>query len=447
MDRDDEEIVHDERDQSDRRDRHRVRRKLTQGLLAVTLLGVGVAAGVVWSERRGSTAPPSRDGMAERASGSASAGGPMPGMPGMPAKGEAPAKSDEAAEITLTPEAVQRAGIKTAVVRTESATASITVPGTVMSNAYRDTKVNSLVGGIVRQVPVELGANVTRGQPLAVIFSAELADAQMKYLSMRAMLEADHQKLVRTEKLVAVGAASRQELEEVTATHSSHETEVAAARQRLVLLGLSPGAVANVTTASQVVSEVTIPSPANGLIIARNVNPGQVVGAAQELFIVTDLSSVWVIGDLYEKDFANVRVGSTTTITVPAARNLALRGRVTYIDPRVDPATRTAKVRIEVPNRDMSLRLGMYVNVSFETPGTGRQTLVPRDAVQSVGDRSVVYVSVDGDEGRFLERPVKLGPAVGESVEVLEGLKPGERVVVAGTFFLRGEAARSRSGG
>src|SRR5437899_8221277 len=134
--------------------------------------------------------------------------------------------------------------IKTVVVRSGPSVSAITVPGTVMSNAYRDTKVNALVGGIVRQVSVELGSPVERGQPLAVIFSIELAEAQMKYLSMRAMLEADHQKLVRTEKLVGLGAASRQELEEVTATHASRATEAAAARQRLLLFGLSPDQVA-----------------------------------------------------------------------------------------------------------------------------------------------------------------------------------------------------------
>jgi RND family efflux transporter MFP subunit len=423
-----------ERDEDEVLRRRRLRRWLARGLLAVALLAIGLAGGVVWSERRG----------AERAS--RSSGDSMPAKPGMPAGGETPRKDDEAVEITLTPEAVERAGIKTAVVRSGSATAAITVPATVTSNAYRDTKVNSLVGGIVRQVSVELGATVTRGQPLAVIFSAELAEAQMKYLSMRAMLEADHQKLARTEKLVTLGAASRQELEDVTATHAGHETEVAAARQRLLLLGFSPRAVESLTNASQVVSEVTIPAPASGLVITRNVNPGQVVGAAQELFTVTDLSSVWVIGDLYEKDFGSVRVGSSATISVPA-RNLTLRGHVAYIDPRVDPATRTAKVRVEVPNRDMNLRLGMYVTLSFETPGGAPRTLVPRDAVQSVGDRSVVYVPVAGDEGRFTERPVKLGTAVGDSVEVLQGLKPGERVVIAGSFFLRGEATRTRSGG
>src|SRR5439155_24107210 len=294
-------------------------------------------------------------------------------------------KTGEPVEVSLDSGALQRAGIKTAVATTRAATSALTVPATVTSNAYRDTKVNTLVGGVVRQVRAELGATVKRGETLAVIFSSDLAEAQMKYLSMQAMLEADHQKLLRTGKLVQLGAASRQELEEATATHTGHETEVAAARQRLLLLGLAPGGVANLTDASHVVSEVTVSSPADGVVIGRNVNPGQVVGAAQELFTVTDLSTVWVIGDLYEKDFANVRVGSTATITVPAGRNVTLRGRVAYIDPRAEPATRTAKVRVEVPNREMNLRPGMYVTLSFETPGGGPQTMVPRDAVQSVG--------------------------------------------------------------
>src|SRR5437667_420688 len=293
---------------------------------------------------------------------------------------------------------------------------------------------------------VELGSPVERGQPLAVIFSIELAEAQMKYLSMRAMLEADHQKLVRTEKLVDLGAASRQELEEVTATHASRATEVAAARQRLLLFGLSPDQVAQLRDASHVVSEVTVQAPGDGVVIARAVNPGQVVSSGQELFMVTDLKTVWVIGDLYEKDFATVRVGSPATVMVTSASDRQLRGRVAYIDPRVDPATRTAKVRIEVPNVSGDLRLGMFVNVSFETGGP-RMTLVPRSAVQSIGDRSVVYVSADGDEGRFIERTVKLGRATGDVVEVLAGVKPGERVVTDGSFFLRAEATRTRAGG
>ena len=371
----------------------------------------------------------------------------MPGMSGMSASsGQAgAARAEEAVEVSLTPEAVERAGIKIAEARAQSSVSGVTVPGTVTSNAYRDTKVNALVGGIVRQVMVELGADVRRGAPLAVIFSSELAEAQTKYLSMRAMLEADHQKLERTQKLVALGAASRQELEEVTAVHTGHETEVAAARQRLLLLGLSTERVAKLETAPQVVSEVTVASPADGLVIARSVNPGQVINAGQEFFVVTDLSTVWVIGDLYERDFSRVRVGAPATITLASMPDRTLRGRVAYIDPRVDVSTRTAKVRVEVPNRAGDLRLGMFVTMTFETGASERTTVVPRAAVQIIGERSVVYVPAEGEEGKFVERAVKLGPPAGEFVPVLDGLKPGDKVVTDGSFFLRAEAARTRS--
>src|SRR5213593_4434849 len=265
------------------------RKHIAQGVGAIGLIVVGVMAGVTWTERH------SRGQLAGGA-------GTSTGSTGVPTNRDA--KADEAVEVSLSPEVVERAGIKTAAARRAAASATVTVPGTVTSNSYRDTKVNALVGGVVRQVTVELGTAVTRGQPLTVIFSAELADAQMKYLAAEAMLNADHQKLERTQKLVTLGAASRQELEEITAVHAGHETEVAAARQRLLLLGLGPDDVSRLTEASHVVSEVTVRAPADGVVIARNVNPGQVVGAGQELFTVTNLSTVWVIGDLYEKDFA-----------------------------------------------------------------------------------------------------------------------------------------------
>jgi len=409
------------------------RKHIAQAVGAVALIVVGVVAGVTWTERHNRGRP---------AGGGAISAGPA----GVQA-GREDAKRDEAVEVTLTPEAVERAGIKTTAARSATASASLTVPGTVMSNAYRDTKVNALVGGVVRRVAVELGASVTRGQPLTVIFSAELADAQTKYVAAQAMLSADHQKLERTQKLVTLGASSRQELEEITAVHAGHETEVAAARQRLLLLGLGPDDVSRLTEASHVISEVTVRAPADGVVIARNVNPGQVVGAGQELFTVTDLSTVWVIGDLYEKDFAAVRVGSAATVAMPAAKDSALRGRVAYIDPRVDPATRTSKVRVEVPNKNGALRLGMYVALSFEAASGRQVTLVTRDAVQALGDRTVVYVQVEGGESRFAERAVKLGAPLGDSFEVLDGLKPGELVVTTGSFFLRAEAGRTRSGG
>ena len=412
------------------------RRRLLRGLAAVGFLVVGGVTGAVWNEWRA----------AHR--GAPAAGGPARETTATPA-GVAAApesKGDEPAEVSLTPDAVERAGIRMATVGTDRVVRSLTVPGTVTSNAYRETRVNSLVGGIVRQVFAELGTPVNRGDRLAIVFSSELADAQMKYLSMQAMLEADHQRRQRTERLAEIGAASRQELEEVTAIHIGHETEVEAARQRLVLLGLSLAQISRLTDPSHIVSEVMVPSPAGGVVIIRAVNPGQVISAGQDLFVVADLSTVWVIGDVYEKDFPLVRVGSAAQVSVPAYPGKALAGRVAYIDPRVDSQTRTAKVRVEVPNRTGELRLGMYVTVAFRTEGAGQRTVIPRSAVQTVGNRTVVYVPTAETEAQFVERPVRLGAAFGDDVEVIEGLKPGEKIVTGGSFFLRAEATRARSG-
>jgi cobalt-zinc-cadmium efflux system membrane fusion protein len=193
--------IEDEREEDERRGRFR--RNALRAAGALALLALGAIGGVVWAERRAAKQP--------AASVSAPSASSPAAAPRSSAAGGAAAK-DEAVEVTLAEDAMERAGIKTVEVRSQSLVSVISVPGTVTSNAYRETKVNALVGGVVRQVPVELGAPVKRGQPVAVVFSAELAEAQMKYLSMRAMLEADNQKRVRVEKLTSMGAASRQEL-------------------------------------------------------------------------------------------------------------------------------------------------------------------------------------------------------------------------------------------
>jgi len=421
MDRhaDTEDTVNDSRQA---RRRGRIARACLLGLVALGLIALG-AAGATLALRRIEGA---------RAPAASMATAPPP----------APAEPAGDAEVVLSPEALARAGIKTAPVIAIAAGTAVTAPGSVMANAYREVKVTPIAAGIVTKVHVELGAVVRRGAPLMTLFSAELADSQTKYMSMSAMLEADHKKLERTRQLVDIGAASRQDLEEITAVHEAHATEVEAARLRLQLLGLSAEQVRALSSPSQIVSTIVVPAPITGVITSRSANLGQVVAMGQELLSVTDLSEVWVVGDLYEQDFKTVTVGSEATIMTPAYPDLMLRGRVSYIDPRVDPQARTAKARIEVPNSDGRLRLGMYVTVSFTTPA-GSAVVVPRSAVQAIGNRQVVFVPVAGGDGKFIQRQVRLGSPIGDTYAVLSGLKPGETVVTEGSFFLRAEILRN----
>jgi cobalt-zinc-cadmium efflux system membrane fusion protein len=416
----------------------RPRRLLLGLVMAVGFIALGAAGAVV--ALRMSGGPPGRPSDTIPAAPRSDTGAAEP----LPSR-EAGAVDAEV-EIVLSPEAVARAGFKTAEVTADRKAAGPVVPGTVMPNAYREVKVTPIAAGIVTKVHVELGAPVRRGMPLATLFSPDLAEAQTRYLSMTASLGADRKKLERTEKLVAIGAASRQELEEVTALHDSRATEVAGARQRLLLLGLAPEQVDALAMPSQVVSTVLVPAPIDGVVTARSANLGQVIGMGQELFVVTDLSGIWAVGDLYEQDFRSVRVGSETSVTTPAYPGVSLRGRVAYIDPRVDAQTRTAKVRVELPNPDGRLKLGMFVSMAFSTAGE-RAVLVPKAAVQAVGDRQVVFVPAKDEDAKFIQRTVRLGPLVGEHYVVLSGLKPGDVVVTEGSFLLRAERARNAPSG
>jgi cobalt-zinc-cadmium efflux system membrane fusion protein len=416
--------------------RHRLLRGLGWGVVALGLIALGALGATLGPRYLGGILP--------LPVATAPTSAPVEPPPPAPAATTTPAAP---AEVLLSPEAVSRAGITTAPAEARASQTVIQLPGTVMADAYREVKVVPIVGGIVTKVHVELGAAVKRGALLATLFSTELAEAQTKYLSMQAMLAADHQKLQRTQQLVAIGAASRQELEEVTASHTSHATDVEAARQRLLLLGLSRAHVETLRSPSQVVADIVVPAPIAGVITSRTANLGQVVSMGQELFVVTDLSQVWVIGDLYEQDFHTVHVGSEATMTTAAYPGLTLRGRVNYIDPRVDPQTRTAKIRVEVPNPQGQLRLGMYVTVAFTTRGGERLVVVPRAAVQTIGERQVVFLPAPDEEGKFIARTVQVGPAHGESATIRSGVEPGEVVVTEGSFFLRAEMLRNAPAG
>jgi RND family efflux transporter MFP subunit len=351
--------------------------------------------------------------------------------------------------ITLTEEAANRAGIAVTPVRRDTTAGSLRLAGVVEANEYRQVAVTPLAAGRLTRVSVALGERVTRGQSIAEVYSPELAEAQTRYLTMRAEFEAAHQELVRTERLVEIGAASKQELERIRAQHTAHATGVEGARAALILLGLGAERIERLRNADDISSTVSVPAPLTGVVTKRQANVGLNVDPSTELFTVVDLSTVWVIGALYERDFSRVSVGSDATVTTTAYPGLVLRGKVSYIDPQVSADTRTAKLRVEVANREQQLRLGMYADVAIEERVTAGVLVVPRTSVQSLGARQVVYLVEPKQPGKFVEREVRLGDRVGDDVQVIAGVAVGDVVVAQGTFFLRAEGERRglRTGG
>jgi cobalt-zinc-cadmium efflux system membrane fusion protein len=400
-------------------------------VLAALIAGLVVAGVWVVARRSHSVAPAPPDSMA--------AMGSMT-MPPTSSPGQASAASTEL-EIDLAPDDLKKAQIRTVRVTNGVTAGKLRAPGIVKPNEYREVHVTPLVGGVVKEVPVVLGDHVKRGQPLAIIFSSELAEAETQYISFLAELDAEHKKLERTQNLVKLGAASQQEEEEVAATHATHESHVRAALEKLKLLGASDRQIEALKQAEQINPNLVVPAPINGVVLTRSANLGLVVNAAQELFTVADLSTVWIMASVNEKDFAAVRVGSQANISAPSYSGRNWKGRVTYIQPQVDPTTRTAQARIEVANPGETLRIEMYVDVEFTAPGASGP-VVPEAAVQSIGERHFVFLPVKNNEGSFVVREVRLGPAADGHYSVLEGLRLQDEVVTDGSFILKAESVR-----
>jgi cobalt-zinc-cadmium efflux system membrane fusion protein len=356
--------------------------------------------------------------------------------------GNATAAPASESTLTINPDVGARAGVKIEAVGEQLApeAAAQTASGVVQANAYRSTPVVSLVGGRVIGVAAEAGQLVKRGQTIAVVFSDELASAQSKYLSAQAELEEHHKHHHRTAELVEIGAASREEFEQSASMLKKAEAELASQRQRLLVLGLTPQRVEALRSSSQISSEIALAAPVSGTVISRAVNPGEVVEANKELLRVADLSNVWVVAQVFERDLARVRTGSGASVTSEAYPGRVFRGHVAFVDPQLDPSTRTAQVRVEIANPSQALKLGMFVGVAFGALGTAEATAptVPASAVQNVAGRTFVFLATT-DANTYVMRPVRLGAEVNGRFPVVEGLAVGDRVVTEGSFMLRAE--------
>ena len=405
-------------------------------LIGLALLMAGAGTSYLLVRSRGADS-----GRAESTSAGASSAAPMPDAGAAATAPPDPAPLPDAV-VSLTPEAVARAGIVTAPAGTGTSGGDIRLPGVVEPNAYRLVAVTPLVGGRLTRVSAELGAHVRRGQALAEIYSPELAEAQRAYVSARAMLDAHDRALQRTGKLVEIGAASRQELERISAEHAAQTAAVQSARSQLELLGLTAPAIDALASGTAVNATTRVPAPIDGIVTERAANVGLNVDPSTKLFTVVDLSTVWVVADVYERDLSGVRVGRQVAVTTAAYPGQVRRGRISYMDPQMNLDTRTAKVRVEVPNPRGELRLGMYADVTVTAESGTAVAVIPRGAVQNVADRTVVYLASAEGRWTFTEREVRLGQSSGGQVEVVSGLQPGDLIVTEGSFFIRAERER-----
>jgi RND family efflux transporter MFP subunit len=404
--------------------------------LAVVILVAAAFAGgyLVRASRRGPAAPAARrvlyyvDAM-NPAFKSDKPGLAPDGMPLQPVYAEPPGgtagtvgdtrgASMPSGTIKIAPERQQLIGVTFATVELSGEPRTIRAVGKVTYDETRVSHVHTRIEGWIEQVFVNFtGAVVTQGDPMLTIYSPEMLASQQELL-----LAARARDLMRDNPLASA------------AEHG--DSLFAAAKRRLELWQLSDDQIQHVLTTGEPVRTVTLYAPASGFVTERKAFPNQKVTPESDLYTIVDLTHAWIVADVFESDITSIKVGEAASVVFPNG-GPSLAAHVNYIQPDVDPMTRTLRVRLDANNPGLRMKPDMFVNVEFGVRSP-MQLVVPADAVLDTGTRQTVFV--DLGDGYLEPRPVVVGERLGDRVAITRGLSVGERVVASGTFLIDSES-------
>ncbi|MFO0682348.1 MAG: efflux RND transporter periplasmic adaptor subunit [Sandaracinus sp.] len=353
------------------------------------------------------------------------------------AEAEEPPPSDR---VTMRPELARRAGIRVETVTAQPIVATTEVVGTVDFDPAAVSVVGARVQGRVSEVLVELGQEVHRGDALARVETADLGPALADWLTAEAELTAAHAHEARERDLATHRLTTATSVEQATASSDSLEARVRGTEQVLFAMGLTRAELER-ARAGRPVDAVTVRAPMDGEVIERPTTLGQVVGPTDAIVRIATVDTVWVNLDVYERDLDRVHEGDEVVLVGDGDEERSYTGRVEHVGPVVDESSRTAPVRIEVPNVDHELRPGQFVRAELFHEETARDGItVPTAAVMQLGGVPAVFVEV-GDFA-YEVRAVELGETVDDVVELRAGIVAGDRVVVEGGFALKSELQR-----
>ncbi len=344
--------------------------------------------------------------------------------------------------LRLTPDELSRAGIEVQPVARGQFRLQREFPATVQANENELAEVTTLIRGRVVKVHVDVGQDVKKGALLAMLHSTDLGLAEGTYLKANAKLheaELVHERArdLYQHKAVSQAEYQRREAELKTAQAEAHE-----AHNRLELLGVQPQELERLTREHTIRADVPLRAPFDGRVIMRNITRGEVVETHQKFFTVADLSEMWVVANVPEKDVHFVRKDQAVEVVAAAYPHAVFHGTITYISDVLDPATRTMKLRVTVLNPEKLLKPEMFALVRvYAAPNTDVLT-VPLAAVQNGPTGKMLFVQRAPTE--FEVRTVKLGEEHGELVVVLDGLREGEHVATKGAFVLKSEVERHK---
>ncbi len=390
----------------------------------VALIAVVAAAGWLWW--RSPVNPIMR-----RVQPAATASGSEPSQPAAPATAPsddsaAPPSETPLAPIQLSPQRMQSIGVKVGVVESKTINDEIRLYGNVQPSERRFAYVQTRFAGWIRQVYADAtGDFIRKGQPLFTIYSPDLVETEREYLLAKKNAGALQQSTVSG---VSDGAALL----------------IAAARARLQQFDIPESEIAKLDETGEAITDLTFYSPASGYITERNALPNMYVQPDTKLYAIADLSDVWVLAQIFQNDAGKIKPGDPAEVTLDAYPGRVFKGRVDYLLPQLDVATRTLPVRLVFSNPDLKLRPGMYVNVSLKLP-LGKRLVVPDSAVFHSGTRNLIFTYA-GD-GNIEPNEVELGPHVGDEFVVSKGVKAGEQIVTSANFLIDSEAQLQAAAG
>jgi len=329
-------------------------------------------------------------------------------------------------QIALSADQRVMANVAVQEARTEALTKEIQAVGLVQYDQSRQARVTAWVAGRIDKLNVTtVGALVSKEKPVAELYSPDLLATQQEYL-------------------LAVKSRDQLKSSPIPSIAQNGDGLVASAKQRLMLYGVKEHQIAALEKAGKPNIRLPIFTPQSGVVIEKMVQQGQYVNVGDVLFNIADLSRVWVEIEVYESELENIRIGQMVEIRSQSFPGLAFSGRVAFIYPFLDPKTRTVKARVELPNPGMKLKPEMFVNAVIKV-GMGSKVVVPVTAVMDSGRQQTVWVEVQ--PGVFEPRMVQVGQRTGDRVQILSGVKAGEKVAVSGAYLIDSESKLRGGGG
>lgn len=391
------------------------------GITVVVLAAIGAAL-IPGSPLRGWWEARQTARITPAAKPSASSGKDQPdhsGMPGMPAEPGGGALPGTANSLVISQEKLQSIGVRFEAAQRRSLERLIRTVGRAEMDERRLAHVNIKLEGWIQELRVNYtGERVERGQLLFTLYSPELLATQREYL-------------------LALKAASILKNNPSSRAIDNSLSLVESSKQRLRLWDITEEQIQELERTGEATKTVAFYSPIGGTVIKKTAVAGMKVNPGEEMYTISDLSQLWIVADIYEYELPFIRLGQSAVVSLSYDPGRLVNGRVAFIYPALDPETRTAKVRFEVPNPGERLKPEMYANVELKIP-LGLRLAVPRDAVLETGERQIIFIN--HGEGKLEWRNAKLGVQAGDWVEILEGLKEGEQIVTSANFLIDSES-------